>query len=93
MKTNFKIILIGIIVMIGMFCGNVIADSNVVSSGGNWREIDNGYKAENIALGDQFLLTDTYVDGTKSFVFECRVGFTGNAVGIVFGAANRNIPY
>ncbi|MBE7065998.1 MAG: glycoside hydrolase family 32 protein [Ruminococcaceae bacterium] len=91
-KINFRIVWIGIIIMLGLFCGNVFAKNNISISGGNWKEVENGYEAKNKSFGDQFLLTDTYVDGTKSFIFECRVKFTGNAVGVVFGAANKNRP-
>ena len=91
-ENRFKIIWIGIVITLGLFCGNVFAENNISMSGGNWQEVDNGYEAKNKAFPDQFLLTDTYVDGTKSFIFECRVKFSGNAVGIVFGAKDKNKP-
>ncbi len=59
---------------------------------GNWSETGQGFEAKNKTLGDSFFLSEQYVDGQQSFVFTCDVTFTGNIVGLVFGALDRTKP-
>lgn len=92
MRKTIKFLLLCVLGMVISMGTNVMANNKYYIAGGSWSELENGFTCENLGYGDCFLLLDKYVDGTKSFVFECDAKFTGNAIGIVFGAKNIDNP-
>lgn len=65
---------------------------NWMCAGGVWKETDTEIQADNRKVGDAFYLSDLHIDGSTSFIYECDVIFKGRAVGIIFGAADREKP-
>lgn len=98
MKRYLIFIWIGLLIFIMILSGN---KTNAAAEefgkwtppdGTAWQKTEKGYSAQNGAQGDKFLISDLYVDGTKSFIYECDVSYKGNAAGIVFGAADKKKP-
>lgn len=73
----------------GAFKSNI---SGWEKAGGAWSIAENGYKGNNKASGDSFMISNQYIDGSKSFVYECDFTIEGQAAGIVFGAKDRKKP-